>query len=160
VRTELVPASVATPAAAVPAGRGGDDPVAGPDILKARRSQIEERERALVQREAVAAAAEKQLGDRVAELTALQSRLQALESGLKERDEANWAGMVKTYEGMRPKDAAAIFNDLDKPVLTEIVDRMKPSKATPVIAAMSPEKARQLTADLAARRTRSTTVPN
>ena len=125
-----------------------------------RRSQIEERERAVVEREAVATAAERRLSERVAELTALQARLQGLEAGLKERDEANWSGMVKTYEAMRPKDAAAIFNDLDKPVLIEIVDRMKPARATPVIAAMNPEKARQLTADLAARRTRSTTIAN
>ncbi len=135
-------------------------PVATPDTLKVRRSQVEEREQKLVEREATIAAADKHLSERVGELTALQARLQALESGLKERDEANWAGMVKTYEGMRPKDAASIFNALEKSVLLELLDRMKPAKATPVIAAMDPEKARQVTADLAAKRTRSTTVAN
>ena len=135
-------------------------PVATSDALKVRRSQIEEREHKLVEREATITAADKHLSERVGELTALQARLQALESGLKERDEANWAGMVKTYEGMRPKDAAAIFNALEKSVLLELLDRMKPAKATPVIAAMDPEKARQATADLTAKRTRSTTVAN
>lgn len=137
-----------------------DAPVTPPDALKVRRSQIEERERKLVEREAVMAAADKRLSERVGELTALQTRLEALESGLKERDEANWAGLVKTYEGMRPKEAALIFNALDKVVLLEILDRMKPAKATPVIAAMDPERARQITADLSAKRTRSTTVAN
>ena len=131
-----------------------------PDVLKSRRSQVEERERKLNEREAVVAAADKRLSERVNELTILQARLQALEGGLKDRDEANWTGMVKVYEGMRPKDAASIFNALDKPVLLEILDRMKPAKATPVIAAMEPEKARQVTADLSAKRTRSTTVAN
>lgn len=143
-------------AAATPAGES----IPGPDALKVRRSQIEERERALVEREALAEASERRLSDRVGELTVLQAKLQALETGLKERDEANWSGMVKVYEVMRPKDAASIFNALDKPVLIEIMDRMKPAKATPIIAAMDPEKARQLTADLAARRTRSTTATN
>ncbi len=137
-----------------------DVPLASPDALKFRRSQVEERERKLVEREAVMVAADKRLSERINELTGLQARLRALEGGLKERDEANWAGMVKVYEGMRPKDAASIFNALDKPVLLEILDRMKPAKATPVIAAMEPEKARQATADLSAKRTRSTTVPN
>lgn len=135
-------------------------PVATPDALKVRRSLVEEREQKLVEREATIAAADKHLSERIGELTALQARLQALESGLKERDEANWAGMVKTYEGMRPKDAASIFNALEKSVLLELLDRMKPAKATPVIAAMDPEKARQATADLAAKRTHSTTVAN
>ena len=58
---------------------------------------------------------------------------------------------------MKPHDAAAIFNALDKPVLLDILDRMKPAKASPVLAAMEAERARQVTAELAARRTRSTT---
>lgn len=155
----VVAAASSTPPAELrPLPPPADLSLATPDALKVRRSQIEEREQKLVEREAMIAAADKRLSERVGELTALQSRLQALEGGLKERDDANWAGMVKTYEGMRPKDAAAIFNALDKPVLLDILDRMKPAKATPVIAAMEPEKARQATADLSERRTRSTTV--
>jgi flagellar motility protein MotE (MotC chaperone) len=128
------------------------------DVITQLPSQIEERERQVSQREAAVGAADKRLAERVAELVALQSRLQGLESALKQRDEANWAGMVKLYEGMHPRDAAAIFNDMDKPVLLEILDRMKPAKAAPVIAAMDVQKASQVTADLAARRTRSTTA--
>ena len=130
------------------------------DALKLRRSQIEERERQLIQREATVTAADKQLAERVVELLALQAKLQALENSLKERDEANWSGLVKLYEGMRPREAATIFNALDKPVLLEILDRMKPMKAGLVIASMEAEKARQATADLAGKRTRSTTVSN
>jgi flagellar motility protein MotE (MotC chaperone) len=61
---------------------------------------------------------------------------------------------------MRPRDAATIFNGLDKPVLLEILDRMKPAKASPVIALMEPESARQATADLAGKRARATTLTN
>ena len=64
----------------------------------------------------------------------------------------NGPDLVKLYEGMRPRDAAVIFNGLDKPVLLEILGRMKPAKAAPVIASMQPENARQVTADLAAQR--------
>ena len=100
------------------------------------------------------------MSDRVNQLEALQTKLQALEGELKARDAANWAGLVKLYEGMRPKDAATIFNSLDKPVLLGILDRMKPAKATPILASMDAEKARQVTSELADMRTRSVTASN
>jgi flagellar motility protein MotE (MotC chaperone) len=95
-----------------------------------------------------------------AELQAIQTRLETLESERKVQEEANWAGLVKLYEGMRPRDAAVIFNALDKHVLLEILDRMKPAKAASVLALMDPEGARQITTDLAEKRTRSTTIAN
>ena len=133
---------------------------AKPAVIQSQRSQLEERERQVAQREAALVVANQRLTERISELMALQTRLQALESDLKQRDDANWAGLVKLYEGMRPRDAAQIFNSLDKPVLLEILDRMKPGKASPVLASMEPEKARQVTADLATKRTQSTTVTN
>ncbi len=99
----------------------------------------------MASREAVLAAAEKRLAGRVDELTALQVRLEALEKGRAARDEANWAGLVKLYEAMKPRDAAAIFNDLEMPVLLQVVDRMKETKAAAVLAAMQPDRARQVT---------------
>jgi flagellar motility protein MotE (MotC chaperone) len=152
--------AITTPAPAprVEPAQAATETGASMDALKLRRSQMEERERQLSLREASLAATDKRLTERVGELVALQARLQQLESGLKERDQANWTGMVKMYEGMRPRDAAAIFNALDKPVLLEVLDRMKPAKAAPVIAAMETEKARQVTADLAAKRTHATTT--
>ena len=128
--------------------------------IRLRRSAIEKREIQVTQREALLTAADQRLATRVAELASLQSSLQALQKGQKERDEANWGGLVKLYEGMRPHEAASIFNSLEKTVLLEILDRMKPAKAAPVIASMEPEKARQVTAELATRRTRITTATN
>jgi flagellar motility protein MotE (MotC chaperone) len=161
-----VAAQQASPAAVLPARQVAVQPAAqsGADAATAEitlhRSQIEQRERLLAQREAAEAAAEKRLTDRVGELLALQSHLQALVNDDKQHEEAKWAGLVKLYEGMRPRDAAVIFNGLDKPVLLEILNRMKPTKAAPVIALMEPENARQVTADLAARRSASAPVTN
>jgi flagellar motility protein MotE (MotC chaperone) len=128
--------------------------------LRNRSNQIDAREAALVQREATAAAMEKRLGERFGELSALASRLEALEKSLKERDQANWEELVKLYEDMKPRDAAAIFNDLNMAVLLEVMDRMKPLKAAPIMAAMNPDKARQVTADLATKRTASVNLSN
>lgn len=117
--------------------------------LRQRRTEIEAREGALAEREAILSAAEKRLSARLDELTNLQRRLEALETARKDRDEANWRGLVKVYENMKPRDAASIFNDLDLPVLLQVVDRMKETKAALVLAAMQPDRARQLTAELA-----------
>ena len=127
--------------------------------LRARRIQMEAQGQALSTRETVLAAAEKRMAERVEQLSALQARLEALDGTRRERDDANWRGLVETYETMRPRDAAAILNDMDMPVLLQVLDRMKEAKAAPVLAAMLPDRARSATAGLAAMRTRSTAAP-
>ena len=145
---DVATASPAAPAAMAPSPS---------DLAALGRSPADERESQTAAREATIAAAEKRLSERVIELVAVQQRLQGLENSLKERDEANWTGLVKLYEGMKPREAAAIFNSLEKSVLIEILDRMKPVKASPILASMDTERARQVTADLATRRTVATT---
>jgi flagellar motility protein MotE (MotC chaperone) len=126
--------------------------------LRARRVELEAREKALAAREQVLAAAEQKLTARVDELSQLQARLEQLETARKQRDEGNWQGLVKMYESMKPRDAATIFNDLDTPVLLEVLDRMKEAKAAPILAAMQPDRAREATTKLAQKRTSANTV--
>ena len=121
--------------------------------LRRRRGELETREAALASREGLLSAAERRLTVRADELSDLQRRLEMLETARAERDEASWRSLVKLYETMKPRDAAGIFNDLDRPVLLAVLDRMKEAKAAPVLAAMLPERARQITTELAQRRT-------
>ncbi|MEJ1977643.1 MAG: hypothetical protein WDN49_17580 [Acetobacteraceae bacterium] len=167
------PQAAASAPATAPAPEGGPvnlaltpppEPVSPAELqllqdLRGRRTQLDVRERALAERESILTAAEHRLTSRVAELGALQARLEQLDAERHAHDEANWAGIVKVYETMKPRDAAAIFNDMDMPVLLEVMDRMKDSKAALVLGAMQPDRARQLTAKLAAMRTRAITVP-
>jgi flagellar motility protein MotE (MotC chaperone) len=157
------PARAARPAPPAPAA----PPPAAPDPataaeralleqLRARRTEIEAREQAVAAQEMVLAATERRLARRVEELTALQQRLETLDRSRNEREEAGWRGLVRTYEAMRPRDAAAIFNELEMPVLVEIIDRMGERKAAPVIGAMRPEQARLVTTELARHRARRT----
>lgn len=124
------------------------------EALRARRSEIEAREAALAQREMLIAAAERRLAGRLDELGALQQRLEAEARTRDERTEQGWRQMVRLYEGMRPREAAGIFDDLDMPVLIQVVDRMREAKAAPVLAAMRPERARLVTTELARHRSR------
>jgi flagellar motility protein MotE (MotC chaperone) len=120
--------------------------------LRARRAELEAREQSIASRELVLGAAQRRLGQLIEELTQLQQRLEAMERTRSEREEAGWRGLVRTYENMRPREAAAIFEELELPVVIQILDRMGERKMAPVIGAMRPEKARVLTAELARHR--------
>lgn len=122
--------------------------------LRQRRQELDGREATLAARESVLVATELKLSARVAELQSLQKKLEGLETAREQREDASWRGLVKLYESMKPRDAAVIFNDLDMPVLLQVVDRMKEAKAAPVLAAMQADKARELTTKLADMRTR------
>lgn len=124
--------------------------------LRQRKKFLDQREAALAAREAALDAAERRIAGRVDELKTLEQRLIALDAERKQHQESSWAGLVKLYETMRPRDAATIFNDLDMNVVLPVVDRMKEAKAAAILAAMQPEKARQITTQLAAMRTHET----
>ncbi len=138
------PATAPAPAAAAPSAT--DAMAAG---LRARREALEERERSIATREALLAVAEQRLAARLAELTALQGRLEQADVDAREREESHWRTMAKLYETMRPREAAAVFNELDLPVLVQVVERMNDRKAAPVLGAMLPDRVRQLTVELA-----------
>jgi flagellar motility protein MotE (MotC chaperone) len=154
-RAPTAPAPAPAPAAAPePPGPEQQAERALLEGLRARRTELEQREQALAQREILLAAAERRLNQRVEEMAALQHRLEQLRATAGEREEAGWRQLVKTYEAMRPREAAAIFDELEMPVLVQVVDRMREAKAAPVLGAMKPERARQLTAELARWRAR------
>ena len=124
--------------------------------LRARREALDQRERNLATREALMATVEQRLAARAAELLSLQrdgdaedsaARLQE-DTAARLRAESSWVTLAKLYESMRPRDAAEIFNELDMPILVQVVNRMNERRAAPILAAMTPERARQVTAQL------------
>lgn len=123
------------------------------ESLRARRLDIERRGEAVAQRELLLGATERRLTERLTELTALQARLQGEVRTRSEREEAGIRQLVRVYESMRPRDAATILDDLDMPILLQVLDRMREAKAAPVLAAMRPERARAATTELSRLRT-------
>jgi flagellar motility protein MotE (MotC chaperone) len=154
----VLPPTASPQPAASPAAEDAASPVGDGERtvllqLRERREELDARETALVARESLLAAAEQKVSARVTELQALQKQLETLEANRQEREDTSWQRMVKLYESMKPRDAATIFNDLEMPVLLQVLDRMKEAKAAPVLAAMQPDKARDVTAHLARMRT-------
>ena len=123
--------------------------------LRQRREQLEAREAGLAMREAVLGATERKLAGRIDELQSLQKKLEAMENSRTQREDTGWQGLVKVYETMKPRDAATIMNELDMPVLLQVLDRMKETKAAPILSAMQPNRAREVTDGLAHLRVRN-----
>ncbi len=123
--------------------------------LRRRREALDARARDLNQREAELDAASRRLAERADQLSGLQAKLESLEAGRQHHDAENWAGLVRIYEAMKPRDAAAIFDALDMQVLLQVLDRMQDRRAAPVLAAMQPDRARLATQMLAEMRARS-----
>ena len=55
------------------------------------------------------------------------------------------------YEGMKPKDAAKVFDRLEMSVLFEIASQIAPRKMSDILGLMSTEAAERLTVELARR---------
>ena len=151
VARPVVAPATAPPPAEDPAGLLAD--------LRARRTQLATREQALAAREALLHATEARIDERMSQMAALQTRLEQQDAERRAHEAANWAGLVKLYETMKPREAATIFNDLDQQVLLGLLDRMKEAKAALVLGAMSPDRARDATAALAKARARREAAP-
>lgn len=119
--------------------------------LSERRAALDERERDLTMREQLIGVTEKRVEERLTELKDLETRLAAMLAKRDEAEEAQFVSLVKTYESMKPADAARVFNKLDRQVLLTVASRMKPAKIGAVMAAMDPAKAQELTVMLALR---------
>lgn len=116
--------------------------------LVARRQELDARAVELDQREALLQATEQRIEQRIAELRALESEMQASSEARKAEEGEQLQGVVTMYETMRPKDAAAIFDGMDMPVLVELASHIKPKKLADIVAQMTPANAQRLTVEL------------
>lgn len=120
--------------------------------LSKRRDALDQRERQLAEREAVIKAAEQEVDKKITELKSMQSGLKDLLGQQEKMEEERIVSLVRIYEGMKPKEAATIFNTLDMDILITVIGRMSERKSAPILASMDPEKARTVTTRLALQR--------
>lgn len=121
------------------------------DLAK-RRDDLDKREKELAVREALLSAAEREVDQKLKELTTLRGEIEGAMKKRSAEEDAHINSLVKIYEGMKPKDAAAIFNTLDLDVLQEIMTRMNERKTSPILALMSPDRAKTITIMMAQRK--------
>ena len=118
------------------------------DLTK-RRQELEDKEKKLSEREALLEAAQKEVDRKVTEMEGLRDELKDLLKQQTAEEAARIQSLVKIYSGMKPKDAARIFNTLDTDILMQVVENMSESKVAPVIALMDADRAKALTTLLA-----------
>jgi flagellar motility protein MotE (MotC chaperone) len=119
--------------------------------LQARRQELEARAREIDIRESLLKSAEKRVESKVEELKAVEARVTTATTQKTEADTARFKGIITMYEGMKPKDAAKVFDRLEMPVLFEIASQIAPRKMSDILGLMSPEAAEKLTIEMARR---------
>ena len=117
------------------------------DLAK-RRMELDAREKALDTREAIMKASESQIDEKISEMSQLKSQIEQLLGQQDVQEKNRIQSLVKIYEGMKPKDAATIFNQMDMSVLLKVVSRMSERKLAPIVAAMDTARANELTVRL------------
>ena len=145
-------AQASAPAAAAPADSGVSQ--AEMDVLTSlagRRGALDDRQRELDLKANVIAAAEKRVDEKIAQLKALQTQVEALMGQREQRDAQQIDGLVRVYAAMKPKDAARIFTSLDDTVRINVAGRMKPDTMAGILAALPSDVAQKLTVELATR---------
>ncbi len=128
--------------------------------LSKRREELAVWESNLQIKEAALGATEQRIDEKIAQVESLKKAVAAALAEYNKIEDAEIASLVKIYENMKPADAARIFNELERPILLLIVDRMSEKKVAPVLAAMDPRRAKMLTVDLAEQRRLRTSSEN
>jgi flagellar motility protein MotE (MotC chaperone) len=155
-QAEAAPAATAATTVPLPAepDMAPQDPVTAAalqelsDELGRHQAALAERERRLALREAVMASVENWIGEQLTRLETLKGELERLTGEVAAEERARIAQMVKVYEAMKAKNAAAIFEPMALDLLLPIVRGMRETKVAAIVAEMDPAKARALIAEL------------
>jgi flagellar motility protein MotE (MotC chaperone) len=119
--------------------------------LQARRQELEQRAREIEIRESLLKSTEKRIEGRVEEMKATETKISTATGQKAEQDAARFKGIITMYEGMKPKDAAKVFDRLEMSVLYDIASQIAPRKMSDILGLMQPEAAERLTVELARR---------
>ena len=117
--------------------------------LKKRRAQLDKRARQIDLQAKLLVAAEQQLESKILKLQALEKAIKAKLGEVNTKEANRFANLVKTYETMKPKEAAAILSILDISIMEKITRSMSTKKLAPILAKMDMKAARALTIRLA-----------
>ena len=136
--------------AQVKSGSAGLGPDPDPEVSKAeadlvkdilaRQSTIEGEQQQLDQQKHVLNAARAVLDQKMNTLDASMATLEQKQAAHREVMDAETDRLVKIYEDMPPKEAAAVFNIMDIHVLIAVASKMNTRKVSAIMGNMSPER--------------------
>jgi flagellar motility protein MotE (MotC chaperone) len=121
--------------------------------LQSRRQELDARAREIEIRESLLKEAEKRITTKVDEMKTFEAKAASENAQKAEAENARFKGIVTMYEGMKPKDAAKVFDRLEMAVLLQIASQIAPRKMSDILGLMQPDAAERLTVELARRAT-------
>jgi flagellar motility protein MotE (MotC chaperone) len=156
----IQPRGVCAPTAAELAKEAGLSPAELQQLqnLGARRTQLDQRESDISTQLALLSAAEAKVDAKMRALTGLKTDVQNLLAQADGREASEVDRLVKVFEGMKPKDAAARMAILEESVRLPIAAKMKERSLSAIIGQMPPQDAKKLTESLAHRFTAAQTL--
>jgi flagellar motility protein MotE (MotC chaperone) len=150
--------SIAMPSTAMPAGTPVTTDMSDANCsaqtqvlsdLAKRRTQLDQRSDELDRRGLLLKAVEQRLDGKIQKLQQLQTSINGLLGQVDQQQQDRLNSLVHIYENMKPNYAAGILQQMEMPILLQIMSRMRDLKAGPILAAMDPDKARAVTLALA-----------
>lgn len=119
--------------------------------IAARAAQLDEREVAVAVREQDMRVAQQEIGASLQQLRQAQDALAARMHASDTASEADIDRLVGVYEGMKPKEAAALFEAMEPGFAAGFLARMRAESASAVFSRMAPDRAYALSAIIAGR---------
>lgn len=131
--------------------------------LEEKRNQVEKEFKAMAEEKKQLQTFEEQIDEKLESLNALKKQikddlalLEQKKSAKEQEEEAAYEArigrLVKTYAGMKPKNAAQIVNTLNLEVAQEIFLRMREASASQILSFVDSEKAAKISERLAFKR--------
>jgi flagellar motility protein MotE (MotC chaperone) len=116
--------------------------------LKKRRDEIDRREKTVNQESVRLFTIKKKVEQDIVLLTKLKKELKEILGVFETEKDKKIEGMIKVFNTMKPKQAAAIMNKLDINLAKNIAQKMKKQQAAKILASMNLEKAKEITTSI------------
>ena len=119
------------------------------ESLARRQRQVEAREADLAVEAAALRTARDDLAADLARLEGLKREMENLVAETDAEEAARVRQLVKLYESMKPKNAAAVFNRLTLDIVVPVLRDMREARAGAILQSMDPARAGLVTVELA-----------
>jgi flagellar motility protein MotE (MotC chaperone) len=128
----------------------GDIPVL--QSIQQRQAHLDEHEHQLARREEELRVLQQRVEEKLGLLTTLRKEIGALVEEKEAFEEKRFEHLVKVYEGMKPEEAASLFERLNEDTAVKMLFRMKEKRVGQILGFIKPEVAVKLSERLAAQR--------
>ncbi|MGB3406763.1 MAG: hypothetical protein WBA67_04655 [Jannaschia sp.] len=125
--------------------------------IAARDAELEEREATVALREQDMRVARQELQASLEELISAESRLEERMYQSNRASETDISRLTSVYEGMKPKDAALLFETMEANFAAGFLARMRPDAASAIFSNLSADKAYALSVVMAGRNANAAT---